>query len=124
MAPLLGSTSLPLEVISSAADELEYQEPPNLHILNAALSACEKGGAWVEALQLYENIRAQEHRKNSTKPNFITVNSLLIALEKAGQIELGLSIYEDALRDRIVKPMKRRVDNDGTLQRMMVSQIC
>jgi pentatricopeptide repeat protein len=118
MSGLLES-SYPLEVMSSAADEVEFDESPNLYILNAAISACEKGGAWIEALQLYENFRARE-QENATRPNFITVNSLLIALENAGQMELAESIYEEALRDRIVKPMKRRVDNDGSLQRMLV----
>lgn len=122
MSPLFG-TGLRLKVTSSAADELVHHEPPNLHIINAALSVCEKGGAWVEALSLYENIRAMENHENSTKPNFITVNILLQALEKAGQIELGQDIYEEALRDRIVKPTKRRVDNDGTIQRMLVRNV-
>jgi hypothetical protein len=115
--------SFPLEVMSSAADEMEFNESPNLYILNAAISACEKGGAWIEALQLYENIRAQEHYKNATRPNFITVSSLLIALENAGQVELAETIYEEAMRDRIVRPMKRRMDNDGSLQRMVVCHL-
>lgn len=120
MAPLMGN-SLALDVMSSVVDEVEVFEPPNLYVLNAAISACEKGGAWVEALNIYENIRAQEHAENATKPNFITVNSLLIALDKAGQTELAMSIYDEAVRDKILNPMKRQKDNDGTIQRMMVS---
>jgi hypothetical protein len=118
ISSLLGN-SLPLEVLSSAVDEVVNYEPPNLYCLNAAISACEKAGAWVEALQLYENIRAQEHTENSTRPNFITVNSLIIALDKAGQIELAMSIYQDAVRDKVVNPMKRRTDSDGSMLRMM-----
>ena len=95
----------------------EEGEIPNLYCLNAAISACEKGGAWVEALELYESIRSQ--RKSNIKPNFITVSSLLIALEKANQVELAESIYNEAMRDKIVMPWKRRYDNDGTLRRMM-----
>lgn len=111
--------------MSTASDDAvgETYEPPNLYCLNAAISACEKGGAWVEALQLFENVRAQAQTKNATTPNFITVNSLLIALDKAGQIELATNIYEDAVKDKIVNPIKRRMDNDGSIQRMMVSYI-
>lgn len=94
----------------------EDGEIPNLYCLNAAISACEKGGAWVEALELYESIRSQ---KSSIRTNFITVNSLLIALEKASQVELAESIYQEAVRDKIISPWVRRYDNDGTLRRMM-----
>jgi pentatricopeptide repeat protein len=118
---LLGN-DIPLDVIGSVEDETSLYEPPNLYCLNAAISACEKGGAWVEALQLYENIRTTQ-TENSTKPNFITVNSIIIALEKAGQSELAMSIYEEAVRDRIVRPLKFRTDNDGVAQRMLVSFI-
>ena len=95
----------------------EDGEIPNLYCLNAAIAACEKGGAWVEALELYESIRSQ--RKSTIRTNFITVNSLLIALEKAGQVELAESIYQEAMRDKIISPWVRRYDNDGTLRRMM-----
>eukprot|EP00986_Skeletonema_menzelii_P012920 scaffold7298_cov150-Skeletonema_menzelii.AAC.20 len=94
----------------------EDGEIPNLYCLNAAISACEKGGAWVEALELYESIRSQ---KSSIRTNFITVNSLLIALEKASQVELAESIYQEAVRDKIMSPWVCRYDNDGTLRRMM-----
>jgi pentatricopeptide repeat domain-containing protein 1 len=95
----------------------EEGEIPNLYCLNAAISACEKGGAWVEALELYESIRSQ--RNSSIRPNFITVSSLLIALEKASQVELAESIYQGAMRDKVVSPWVRRYDTDGTLRRMM-----
>lgn len=117
------SSLLGNEVARNADDELEPYEEPNLYCLNAAISACEKGGAWVEALQLYENIRAQVKTTNSTRPNFITVNSLSIALDKAGQRELAMTLYEEAVRDKIVAPWKLRVDRDGTVRRMMVRSI-
>ncbi len=95
----------------------EDGEIPNLYCLNAAISACEKGGAWVEALELYESIRSQ--RNSSIRTNFITVNSLLIALERSGQVELAESIYQEAVRDKIISPWVRRYDNDGTKRTMM-----
>lgn len=97
----------------------EEGDIPNLYCLNAAISACEKGGAWVEALELFESIRSQRNSNNAIRPNFITVNSILIALEKANQLELAETIYNEAMRDKIVTPWKRRYDNDGTLRRMM-----
>jgi pentatricopeptide repeat protein len=121
ISSLLGN-SLPLEIMSNTLDESEeVYEQPNLYCLNAAISACEKGGAWVEALQIYENIRAQAQTTGSTRPNFITVNSILIALQKAQQVELAMTVYEEAVRDKIVNPWKRRRDNDGSVHRMMVS---
>lgn len=115
------SSLLGNDVVRNAEDEFELYEQPNLYCLNAAISACEKGGAWVEALQLYENIRAQVKTKNSTRPNFITINSLSIALDKAGQTELAMTLYEEAVRDKIVDPWKLRFDSDGVVRRMMVS---
>eukprot|EP00571_Detonula_confervacea_P002929 CAMPEP_0172331866 /NCGR_PEP_ID=MMETSP1058-20130122/62143_1 /TAXON_ID=83371 /ORGANISM="Detonula confervacea, Strain CCMP 353" /LENGTH=1150 /DNA_ID=CAMNT_0013049141 /DNA_START=107 /DNA_END=3556 /DNA_ORIENTATION=+ len=108
-SPLIGDGKL---------EEVGTPEPANLYCLNAAISACEKGGAWVEALQLFENTRSMQNT-SSVRPNFITVSSLLIALEKANQLELAESIYKDAVREKIVLPWKRRYDSDGKLQRMM-----
>jgi len=84
---------------------------PNLYCFNAAIAACEKGGAWVEGLDLYE--RMQSSLVN-VQPNFITLNSLLISLENAGQRELAANIYEDALRDGIVRPWKYTLNSIGT----------
>ncbi|KAL9179337.1 hypothetical protein ACHAXT_008627 [Thalassiosira profunda] len=106
-SPLLGDGS-----IDSEHDDKNPPEP-NLYCVNAALSAMEKGGAWIEAIQLYEYV------KDSVQPNFITVNSLLIALEKANQVELAETIYNDALRKNILSPWKRRRDSDGSLRQML-----
>lgn len=89
---------------------------PNLFCLNAAISACEKGGAWLEALELYERVRAVG---GAIQPNVVTVNSLLIALDRAGQRELAESIYDDALRSGLTSPWKPRYDSDGSSIRAM-----
>ena len=94
----------------------------NLYCLNAAISACEKGGAWLEALQLYEHVRSMQDKDDAVRPNFITVNAIIIALVNANQRDLAESIYKDALRDNIVSPWKWRYDDtDGEKKRMMVS---
>ena len=79
--------------------------------------------AWVEALQIYEDIRSAQYTKaeNAVKPNFITVNAIITALERANQSEIAESIYKDAVRDKIVSPWKRRHDIDGKLKMMLVS---
>lgn len=79
--------------------------------------------AWVEALQIYEDIRSAQYTKaeNAVKPNFITVNAIITALERASQSEIAESIYKDAVRDKIVSPWKRRHDIDGKLRMMLVS---
>ena len=82
--------------------------------------------AWVEALQIYEDIRSVQYTKteNAVKPNFITVNAIITALERASQREIAESIYKDAVRDKIVSPWKRRHDIDGKLRMMLVSTEC
>ena len=79
--------------------------------------------AWVEALQIYEDIRSAQYTKteNAVKPNFITVNAIITALERANQSEIAESIYKEAVRDKIVSPWKRRHDIDGKLRMMLVS---
>ena len=74
--------------------------------------------AWVEALQIYEDIRSSEQY---IKPNFITVNAIISALERANQREIAESIYRDAVRDKIIMPWKGRYDIDGKLRMMLVS---
>lgn len=76
----------------------------NLFCFNAAIAACEKGGAWIEALSLFEKLKAN----NDVRPNFVTINSLLIALDGASQKELADHIYKEALRDGIISPWKFR----------------
>ena len=84
----------------------------NLFCCNAAIAACEKGGAWVEALSLYEMLKSDEN----LNPNFVTVNSVLIALDQAGQKELANSIYEEGLRNRIIKPWKYRYESAEAIE--------
>eukprot|EP01083_Nonionella_stella_P084611 234275_1 len=81
---------------------------PNLFCYNAALAACEKGGAWLEAVEVYERMQTRD----VVKPNFITMNSVLIALDNAGQKELAQSIYNEALKNRIILPWKWTKDAD------------
>ena len=62
-------------LLGDGIEENEANEPPNLYCLNAAISACGKGGAWVEAVQLYEHTRSLNSK---VRPNFITVFLLLL----------------------------------------------
>jgi len=84
---------------------------PNLFCFNAALAACEKGNAWLEAVELYERMKAEG---GAVRPNFISLNSLLISLEKGEQRELAESIYKEALLRKIVKPWKMTLDSVGS----------
>jgi len=84
--------------------------PPNLYCFNAAISACEKGGAWLEALELYERMLEDG---GDVKPNFISLNSLLVALDKAGQKELAQSKYDEGRLNKIVSPWKKTTSSDG-----------
>lgn len=90
----------------------------NLFCFNAAISACEKGGAWVEALELYYQMM---EKGGVVTPNFVTLSSLLIALDKAGQKEVAQDLYEKGLRKNIVRaPWTRtRCPRTGDLIRAM-----
>ena len=98
--------------------------PLNLYCFNAAIAACEKGGAWLEALELYERIRDGRGGTN-LRPNFVTVNSLLIALDGAGQREMAESVYREAVSDGVVDPWRMKADDrdggEGRVVRVMVS---
>ena len=105
-----------LKVMTAKPSEGEVPLDPNLFCFNAAISACEKGGAWLEALELYERIKCS-HKE--IKPNFITINSLLISLDRAGQKELAESIYKEALRDGVFSPWRKRFTPNGKRIRAM-----
>lgn len=99
------------------------------------MSACEKGGAWVEALELYERMKSYSNnddnkkKKNSTttatatiRPNIVTIASLILALDTAGQKELSLDIYRQALRRRILKnPWRFSTNTSG--ERILVMDL-
>ncbi len=91
---------------------------PNLFCFNAAIAACEKGGAWLEAVELYERMQLQD---SPVRPNFITMNSILIALDNAGQKEMAESIYQEAIKEKTVKPWKWTWDDESGRIRVMVS---
>ena len=97
---------LALEILQSAMDE-EFEDDDtsghglNLYCFNAALAACEKGGAWVEALEIYE--RMKEQGGQELRPNIVTLSSLILALDNAGQKELAVSMLEEGLQRKFVK---------------------
>ena len=72
----------------------------NLYCYNAAISACEKGGAWVEALELYCQMM---DKGGVATPNFVTLSSLLNALDAVGQKEVAQDLYEQGLESNIVR---------------------
>ena len=82
----------------------------NLYCFNAAISACEKGGAWVEGLELYHRMM---HKGGKIRPNFVTLNCMIIALDKADQKELAQDTYEEGIRKRIVNPWRITKDYQG-----------
>jgi hypothetical protein len=73
----------------------------NLYCFNAAIAACEKGSAWVEALEIYEKMKDQGGLE--LRPNLVTVSSLVLALDNAGQKEFAVSIYREGIRKRFIQ---------------------
>ena len=56
---------------------------------NAAISACEKGEQWQQALELFERMWCE-----SVKRDTITYNSAISAYEKSGQWQQALELFE------------------------------
>eukprot|EP00547_Thalassionema_nitzschioides_P007075 CAMPEP_0194208298 /NCGR_PEP_ID=MMETSP0156-20130528/6783_1 /TAXON_ID=33649 /ORGANISM="Thalassionema nitzschioides, Strain L26-B" /LENGTH=989 /DNA_ID=CAMNT_0038935231 /DNA_START=298 /DNA_END=3267 /DNA_ORIENTATION=+ len=81
--------------------EKGYCEKLNLFCFNAAISACAKGGAWLEAVQIYYKML---DLGGPVTPDFVTLSSVVIALEDAGQKEMAQTLYEDGVKEKIVQP--------------------
>eukprot|EP00427_Karlodinium_veneficum_P030757 CAMPEP_0169193098 /NCGR_PEP_ID=MMETSP1016-20121227/5980_1 /TAXON_ID=342587 /ORGANISM="Karlodinium micrum, Strain CCMP2283" /LENGTH=846 /DNA_ID=CAMNT_0009269509 /DNA_START=7 /DNA_END=2543 /DNA_ORIENTATION=- len=60
---------------------------PNAHCYSAAINACEKGGQWQRALELFHTMQSQ-----NVKPTSITCTSVICACRSAGQWEAALTV--------------------------------
>ncbi|KAK3262832.1 hypothetical protein CYMTET_28338, partial [Cymbomonas tetramitiformis] len=61
---------------------------PNVITYNSLISACEKGGQWEKALEVFAGMK-----KAGVEPNVITYSSLISACEKGGQWEKALEVF-------------------------------
>lgn len=100
-----------LSVLQSMMNDSYTEESLNLYCFNAAIAACAKGGAWVEAVDLFE--RMKQKGGSSLRPTIVTYGSLIEAVDTAGQKELAMSLYDEALRKRIVQPWRTTRSNTG-----------
>ncbi|CAL1152244.1 unnamed protein product [Cladocopium goreaui] len=66
---------------------------PDIIVYNAAISACEKGGQWQQALNLF---RAMPKAK--AIPDSISYNAAISACEKGSQWQQALNLFEAVLR--------------------------
>ncbi len=69
---------------SNKLHSMDVKQTQNVYCFNAAMSAREKGGAWLEAPDILEQMKWYSPK---VKPNFITLDCLIIALDKADQRE-------------------------------------
>lgn len=92
----------------------------NLFCFNAAISACAKGGAWLEAVEIYYKML---DLGGAVTPNFVTLSSLLIALEDAGQKEMAQTLYEDGVKKKIVQPWTTTRAFDDSKQKISIQAI-
>jgi pentatricopeptide repeat domain-containing protein 1 len=53
---------------------------PDVYSYNALISACEKGGQWERAVEVFEEMKAA-----GVKPDVITYSALITACEKGAQ---------------------------------------
>ena len=61
--------------------------------LSAAISACERGQQWPEALQLFDTFRSA-----AVQLDLIACNSAVSACDKGAQWQAALHLLQDALR--------------------------
>jgi pentatricopeptide repeat domain-containing protein 1 len=100
-----------LGILQSMMNEPNSKERLNLYCFNAAIAACEKGNAWVEAVDIFERMKGEGGR--ILQPTVVTYGSLILALDTAGQKELAVSMYEEAVRKRIIRPWRFTRDGNG-----------
>ena len=60
-------------------------------IYSAAISACEKGGRWQQALTLFLDMP-----QANINPNVVSYNAAISACQKGGQMEARIDIVCDA----------------------------
>ena len=65
---------------------------PDVITMNAAISACEKGGQWAKALELLESMKSR-----GLEPNVITMSATIEALVASGLQERACAMFDDGL---------------------------
>jgi len=69
---------------------------PNVISYSAAISACEKGGQWQEALKLF-----REMSEKGIQPNVISYSAAISACEKGGQWQEALKLFREMSEEGI-----------------------
>merc|ERR1711904_202411 len=64
---------------------------PDVISFNAAISACEKGGQWEQALALLDKMR----KNGVTPPDVISFNAAISACGKGGQWRRAVSLLDE-----------------------------
>lgn len=84
----------------------------NLYCFNAAISACQKGRAWVEAMDIYERLKLQQRYHPHLRPNIVTLSSVILALDESGQKEMAIDLYREGLEQRYISsPWRTTIDS-------------
>ena len=63
---------------------------PNIFSYSAAISACEKGGQWQQALTLF-----QDMLEGGIRHDIISYNATISACEKGGQWQRALTLFQE-----------------------------
>ena len=65
---------------------------PDVISYSAAISACEKGGRWEQALEVFDEMRSR-----GVEPNVITYTSAMSACVKSGEPHTALRLFDELL---------------------------
>jgi hypothetical protein len=96
---------------SRSTDPRAIEPLLNLYCFNAAISACQKGRAWVEAMDIYERLKLQQRQYPHLRPNIVTLSSVILALDESGQKEMAVELYREGLEQRYIpSPWRTTID--------------
>ena len=70
---------------------------PNVISFNAAISSCQRGGHWNEAMNLLETMLS----KPSLSPDLVSFNSTMASFQKDGQWEQSLGLLDLMCREKV-----------------------
>ena len=85
-----------VELLRSASER--YRVVPNVYTYSAAISACEKGGQWKRALELFA-----EMERAGVARDVVIYNAAISACEKGGQWERALELFAEMERAGVAR---------------------
>jgi pentatricopeptide repeat domain-containing protein 1 len=94
------TSSISLLQRPSFTTHLTTMKPVDIITYNATITACEKGGQWERALELFEEVKKHPRME----PDLYTYSATISACEKGGQRERALELFEEVKKHPRMEP--------------------